>query len=233
MIINYDVSALLAQLANIDFAHAQNVATPGENLDDYTTGGIYYFSSANEPVGKPEGTSAFGFLIVINGASSSSASVARLVQIWINTAISANTMWMRSNSTTSLSWGDWKRFVTNEDFKTKEITPTLVSTLPTGVTAVSKIVVVQSGNVVSVSLDITRDSTALTSYQAIASGLPTPKVRPMSGSISIPLGQISAASSTAGRPLNVIVSNSGNLAVSSGGIAAQYLGTFTYITDDI
>lgn len=233
MIFNYDVSDLLAQLANIDFAHAQNVATPGENLDNYTTGGIYYFSGTNEPVGKPEGTSAFGFLIVINGASSSSASVARLVQIWINTAISSNTMWMRSNSTTSLSWSDWKRFVTNEDFKTKEITPTIVSTLPTGVTAVDKIVVVQSGNVVSVSLDITRDSTAMTNYQTIAAGMPAPKIRPVSGTYTIPFGQISVAGSTAARPLNVSVSTSGNLNVARGEAAGQYLGTFTYIADDI
>ena len=228
MIINYDVSALLAQLANIDFAHVQNVTTPGTHLDDYTTGGIYYFSTANEPVGKPEGTSSFGFLIVISGGN-----LARLVQFWINSGTTTNTMWMRSSSSTSLSWGDWKRFVTNEDFKTKEITPTLVETLPTGVTAVDKITVVQSGNVVSVSLDITRDSTAITSYQTIATGIPAPKIRPISGTYTIPFGQISVAGSTPARPLNVSVSPSGNLNVARGEAAGQYLGTFTYIADEI
>lgn len=228
MIFNYDVSEILAVLNNIDIANVQNVSVEGENLDNYTTGGIYYFPTAYEPANKPAGTSSFGFLVVLNGGS-----YARLTQFWINSSTSGNALWMRSSSSTTLLWSAWKRLVGNSELTSKEITPTIVSTLPTGITAVSKVVVVQSGNVVSVSLDITRDSSSLTAYQSIASGLPIPKVRPVSGSASIPLGQISAASSTAGRPLNVIVNAYGNLAVASGSVAAQYLGTFTYITDEI
>lgn len=229
MIFNYDVSDVYALLGNIDFANAQEISTADEHLDNYTNGGIWYFSSSYTPINKPSDAGNFGFLIVINGSSNSPA---RLVQIWIDTARTANRMWMRSNSATTVNWGDWKR-ISFGDMTSKTITPTVVSTLPDGITAINNVTVVQSGNVVTVSLAVTRDDTAISTYTTIASGLPIPKVRPMSGTSTIPFGQINVASATQGWPLNVAVNASGNLNVIRGTVAGNYMGTFTYITDEI
>ena len=217
-------------ISNIDLANVQNVTTASTNLDDYTSGGVFYFQSAYTPSNKPTDAGTFGFLIVIKGGSN-----ARLVQYWIDTTKSQNRMWMRSNSTSTVSWGNWKK-ISTADLTAEEITVEVENPLPTGVTAVGGITVVQSGNVVTVSLGITRDTTSLTNYTTIATGLPIPKVRPMSGNNTIPFGQIMIASSTPTRPLNVSVSSSGNLIVARGEVSsgtAQFLGSFTYITDKI
>ena len=214
-------------ISNINLASAQNIMTASTDLDDYTSGGVFYFQSAYTPSNKPTDAGTFGFLIVIKGGSN-----ARLVQYWIDTTKSQNRMWMRSNSTSTVSWGDWKK-ISTADLTAKEITVEVENPLPTGVTAVGGITVVQSGNVVTVSLSVTRDSNAITTYQVIASGLPIPKKRPTIGSVTIPFGQLFVASSTQGRPLNVSVGTSGNLSVVRGEVAGQYLGTFTYITDEI
>ena len=222
-----DIDALSGVVDNINIAKVQTVTVAETDLDSYTNGGIYYFQGAYTPSNLPTDAGTFGFLIVLKGQAN-----ARLVQYWIDSATSKNAMWMRTNSTSTVSWSDWKR-MSNGDLTAKEITPTIVETLPTGVTAVGGLTVIQSGNVVTVSLALTRDSNAITTYQAIASGLPIPKKRPMSGSTTIPFGQLCVASSTQGRPLNVSIGSTGNLSVTRGEVAGQYLGTFTYITDEI
>ena len=222
-----DIDALSGVVDNINIAKVQTITVAGTDLDSYTNGGIYYFQGTYTPSNLPTDAGTFGFLIVLKGQAN-----ARLVQYWIDSATSKNAMWMRTNSTSTVSWSDWKR-MSNGDLTAKEITPTIVETLPTGVTAVGGLTVIQSGNVVTVSLALTRDSNAITTYQAIASGLPIPKKRPMSGSTTIPFGQLCVASSTQGRPLNVSIGSTGNLTVTRGEVAGQYLGTFTYITDEI
>ena len=221
------IGALGGTVGNINLANVQNITTAETDLDSYTSGGIYYFQGSYTPTNLPTDAGTFGFLIVLRGQAN-----ARLVQYWIDSATARNAMWMRTNSSSTVAWSDWKRMA-NGDLTAKEVEVTIVPSLPTGLTAVGNVTVVQSGNVVTVNLAVTRDSNAMTTYQAIASGLPIPKKRPTSGSTTIPFGQICVASSTQGRPLNVSISSTGNLTVVRGEVAGQYLGTFTYITDEI
>lgn len=222
---------LIGVVNGINLADVQSVTTANTSCNDYTTGGIYYFQSAYVPSDKPDGSSNFGFLIVVQNGGSN----ARIFQIWVNQSTSSGAMYFRSCSGSTLSFSNWRQLAFG-DLATKELTPTVVSTLPTGVTAVGKVAAVQSGNVVTVYVGLTRDTTDITSYTAIASGLPAPKIRPLSGSYTIPFGQITPASDTFGRPLNLVVGSTGNLSIARGKAASgtvQFLGSFTYITDEI
>lgn len=228
MIINYDVSALLAQLANIDFAHVQNVTVSGTNLNTYTDGGIYYFSTSYEPANKPADAGTFGFLIVVRGSS-----VARTVQFWIDTSNTGNAVYFRSNPFAEVSWNSWKKIATGS-IAAKTIAATIVGSdsLPEGITSVDNVTVVQSGNVVTVSIGLDRDATSITSWATIATGLPAPAVIPKSGNITIPFGEITVASTTWGRPLLCTVSSGGALQVRYGNSSGTYNGSFTYITNE-
>lgn len=215
-------------LSGIDYSNVQSVTTANENVNNYTNGGIYYFSSSYTPVNKPSDSGGYGFLIVIKGSS-----LARIAQYWIDTASSTNAMWMRSNSTSTVSWGDWKKFVTG-DFSAKELAPTIVNTLPTGVTAVGCLDVIQSGNVVTVTFAITRDTNDITSWANVATGLPTPKKVSLTGSAAVPMGE-SSVGDTYSKPLQLYVNSSGTLRIKFGKASSgtlQYLGSFTYITDE-
>ena len=215
-------------LSGIDYSNVQSVTTANENVNDYTNGGIFYFSGSYTPTNKPSDSGTFGFLVVIKGSS-----LARMVQYWVDTTSSANAMWMRSNSTSTVSWGDWKKFVTG-DFSAKEITPTIVGTLPTGVTAVGCLDVIQSGNVVTVTFAITRDTNNITSWANVATGLPVPKKVSLTGSAAVPMGE-SSVGDTYLNPLQLYVNSSGTLRIKYGKASSgtlQYLGSFTYITDE-
>lgn len=222
---------LIGVVNGINLADVQSVTTANTSCNDYTTGGIYYFQSAYVPSNKPDGSSNFGFLIVVQNGNSN----ARIFQIWVNQSTSSGAMYFRSNSGSTLTWGSWKQ-LSFGDLTSKVITPTIVSTLPTGVTAVGNVTAVQSGNVVTVYVGLTRDTNDITSYTAIASGLPIPKSRPTSEGSTIPFGQIMPASDTVSRPLNLIIGSTGNLSVARGKAPSgtlTFIGSFTYITDEI
>ena len=220
---------LSEQLKNINLANVQNVTTASENINNYTTGGIYYFSTAYTPSGKPDSVNSFGFLVVVNGGSN-----ARLVQIWIDTGSTGNAFYFRSNSTNIISWNDWKKVTTNADLESKEITATIQQTLPTGITSIDTVKVLQSGNVVQVFFSITRDSNSITNYVTIATGLPNAKkIYYDTSSFLLPQGLVSVAGTQTGRELRCIVDTAGKFLVSRGETAGSYIGSFSYIADDI
>ena len=229
MIFNYDVSDILAKIGNIDLANVQNVTTTGTNLNNYTSGGVYYFSSAYTPTNKPPTINTFGFLIVICGGSN-----ARLTQFWIDTGSTANAVFFRSNSTSAISWNDWKKVTTNADLESKEITATIPQTLPTGITSIDTVKVLQSGNVVQVFFSITRDSNSITNYVTVATGLPNAKkIYYDTSSFLIPQGLVNVAGTQTGRGLRCVVDTVGKFLVSRGDTAGSYIGAFTYITDEV
>ena len=223
----FNIRDLSGELANIDFSHAASVTTTSENIDGYTNGGIWYFSGSYTPTGKPTGSNNFGFLIVIKGSNNQ-----RLTQIWIDTGNTSNGIYFRTNSLSPVSWTSWKKVITDDVTVPKQLSVTIESELPTGVSSVNSVVAVQTGRVVTVSLSLTRDSNSLTSYQVVATGLPTAKVRPMDGSTTIPFGQIAVSGTATGRPLLCSINSTGKLIVNRGDTAGDYLGTFTYLTDD-
>lgn len=234
MIFNYDVSGLKSLLDTINFADATSIATASTNLDDYTDGGIWFFGSSYTPTNKPADAGQYGFLVVLKGSS-----VQRLTQYWIDSATSANSMWMRTNSTSPVSWSSWKRLATDDDisqvqamFVPTSITTTLENPLPSGVTTAS-ISVVQTGSIVQVMFGITRDSAAIASYTVLATGLPKAKIAPIFNGASIPEAQVRAyVADHTGRFLNCQVNSSGEFRINRGETAGDYIGSFTYITDD-
>lgn len=209
----------------------QNVTVAGEDLDNYTTGGYRYFSTSYPPINKPADTNPAGFLFVVKGSNN-----ARLEQVWVD--VLDNAIYTRSNTTSAISWSEWKRLATDADisllakkadFATQLITPVVLETLPTGISEVHAYCV-RSGNVVNVNLWVVRDDTEITAFQNIASGFPVPKIRPTVGSVGIPLAVIQHVQT--GLPLSVSINGSGILRVRNGNASGNYAGSFTYISDD-
>lgn len=221
MIFNYDVSALRDEIQEVTGDVNKWTETTAINFDTETRF-IVYFDYANSTGTKPDITEN-GYLVTFQRSNNYATQFA-----WGSRDDDGDVFIRRKKAGT---WSDWAS-ISHGSLNTKELTPTIVETLPAGITAITTVSAVQSGNVVSVSISITRDSTTITNYTTIATGMPIPKKRPMSGSNTVPFGQISAASSTQGRPLNVAIGSTGNLNVSRGEVAGQYLGTFTYITDE-
>lgn len=112
-------------------------------------------------------------------------------------------------------------------------TATIVSTLPNGITA-ADVKYVKSGQVVTVYLYITRDSTTISTYVTVATGLPVPAFVPTTpGGNNYPLAQLPVAGTQGQRPLNVYVNSSGSLRANLGNAEGNYLGAFTYITSEV
>lgn len=215
------------EFANIDFSNVQAISTASEDLDDYTDGGVWYFPNDYSPSNKPSGASNYGYLVVISSVSWNAK-----MQLWIDPPSTRNNIYTRTSATNPVSWGSWSKLITSADTSPKEISVTQVETLPSGVTAINSLVVVQSGNVVTVSVSITRNSTAITSYQKIASGLPVPYKRPMAGTSIIPFGEVHVSGAETGIPLRFSVNSSGELSLVRGGDAGDYLGSFSYIASN-
>lgn len=229
-----DVDGLSNTVSNIDYANAQNVEMAGENLDDYTTGGVYYFPSSYSPTNRPADAGAYGFLVVIKGGAN-----ARLAQLWINTNASTNNIWMRANSSSAISWGAWKRIVTEADvlLTPKDLSSyaTIVSPLPNGITAVDAVKVVQYGAFVEVAISIQRDaSVPITNYNngVIVTGLPNCAYKGFVGTAPIQNANIPVQGSQSGQPLRVSVGATGNISVIYGETSGTYRATFFYMTND-
>ena len=94
---------LLETKANAD---TTTVTTAGENLDDYTKTGVYYFSSNHTPVNVPSGVN--GWLVVYGNGYTTKK------QIWYRAGTSGSFNYepfMRTCGTTGV-WSEWEKIVT-------------------------------------------------------------------------------------------------------------------------
>lgn len=105
-----DIGDLNDIIAKIDFTNVQTIETSGEDLDTYTDGGIWYFSSSYVPLNKPSGTGNFGFLVVVKGGNN-----ARLMQFWLYQATNdaLTSVYYRGNSYNTLTWSSWHKIATD------------------------------------------------------------------------------------------------------------------------
>ncbi len=91
--------------------NVQSVTTSGTDLNDYTTPGIYYFSSTYTPTNIPIGVN--GFLIVFKSSTN-------VKQIWTRQGTRDSNdhqtyMRMGQLSSDTWSWGTWRRFLMDAD----------------------------------------------------------------------------------------------------------------------
>ena len=228
----YNIKALLSQ---IDIANVTNISTADIDLDNFFDGGVFYFSSTYTPINKPQNAGDYGFLFNITTSSTS-----RIVQVWIDHQKIGNAVYFRNNNTAVVSFSAWKKVATDIDIATyhtaKNISTflTIPATPPVGISDIH-VSAVQAGNIVIVSIGLTRDGTAISNFTngQIATGLPIPAVVPTGASnVVIPFGEISPATDSNIRPLICTVSSSGELRVRYGNIASTFNGSFTYLTND-
>lgn len=200
--------------------------------DDLVDPGIYYVSSGSGS-GFPEaGSTREGLVFVFKMEPTGSHRKQIFWRVQGSDANAQKRIWIRSRYSAS-SWTDWTMF----DSTAKLLTaPTTESTLPTGVTAVNCLDVVQAGNVVTVTLSVTRDASSMNSWKTIATGLPAPAQNSYNGSARVPQGSLLPNGTTFYRPLLCVVSNdastAGELMVARGGGAGEFFGSFSYLTND-
>lgn len=104
-------SAALANLYGIP--KTQNVTDSGEDLDNYTTTGVYFFASSYTPTNIPGGSN--GWLVVLNQTQADSSS-AYVKQIWLRAGTPNSNdyhMWVRTKYTSGGDWGNWYKILTN------------------------------------------------------------------------------------------------------------------------
>lgn len=99
---------LREDLSTINFANIVNDSQTGLDLDTYTNGGTFYFTGA--PENRPDGAPAYGYLIVVKRADTFV-----LTQYWIYPDATNSAMWMRTNTDSPVSWGAWKKLITDAD----------------------------------------------------------------------------------------------------------------------
>lgn len=103
-------------LNNINFANATQVSTSGQDLNNYTSGGVWFFLYASNPSNRPSSANQYGFLAVFNGGNAD-----RITQIWIDTAPAKNNVYIRSRNSTD-GWCAWHALYNNNAiFKTKNL----------------------------------------------------------------------------------------------------------------
>lgn len=206
-----------------------SISTADEDLDTYTTGGYWYFPSAYTPLNKPENSGAFGFLLVFKSTSNS-----RIAQVWFDTSI--NAVYIRKNSTSTISWSDWVKLSEDTSFQPVSASATLIDPLPTGVSS-ALVNYVKTGNVVQVYYAITRTSDAVDTWTTLATGLPIPEQTYSYSNVAISYFTALVSGVQSGRPLQGYVGKATNVAgylrFRYGQTAGTYVGTFTYITSDI
>lgn len=198
--------------------------------DDLTKPGVYLVDSISGSGFPESGTNRQGIVQVYKASANGTATKQVFWRVVVgNDNDAMQRVWIRSKYDTT-AWQPWTAISSTTVTLSS---PAVVSALPTGVTGVNPFVVMQAGNVVSVRLAIVRDSTAMNSYQTIATGLPIPKsVVTTPGNLVVPFTQIHANSSTFYRPINAYVDTNGNLKIVRGEGASTYMGTITYLTDD-
>ena len=200
--------------------------------DNLVDPGIYYVDSG-AGTGFPEaGSTRQGLVFVFQMEATGNHRKQIFWRVQGSDANAQKRIWIRTRYSAS-AWTDWTMFDSTAKLLT---TPTIASTLPTGVTSVNCLDVVQAGNVVTVTLSVTRDSTSLNSWKTIATSLPTPVQNSYNGSARVPQGSLLPNGTTFYRPLLCVVSNdtstAGELMVARGGGASEFFGSFTYLTND-
>lgn len=91
-----------------------NVSTANEDLNDYTTSGIYSFAVAAQPTNRPEGTSN-GWLIVIPWTNNPATQTIK--QIWLRhgtVGTNDHCTYVRTK-VADYGWSSWARMVTDKD----------------------------------------------------------------------------------------------------------------------
>ena len=86
------------------FPDVQVVNTAGEDIDTYTSLGIWYFPAAYLPLHAPT-YSKGGFLVVLRANSD-----ARMVQLWFTNTTIDNNAYIRNNAANNIDWSDWRNF---------------------------------------------------------------------------------------------------------------------------
>lgn len=110
------VNDLSGTLNNINFANATQVSTSGQDLNNYTSGGVWFFLYASNPSNRPSSANRYGFLAVFNGGNAD-----RITQIWIDTEPAKNNVYIRSRNST-YGWCAWNALYNNNAiFKTKNL----------------------------------------------------------------------------------------------------------------
>lgn len=203
----------------------------GTNANSVVYPGLYSVYSVVGSGFPQEGNGRMGILIVLK-MEETGRHIKQIFWRVVGSDTDGNKrLWIRTRYTET-DWTSWMLIDTCASVLT---TPSIKTSLPTGVTDVAKLDVVQAGNTVTVSLNLTRDTNALTRYASIAEGLPLPVLRPMVGSATIPFGIIPLNSNTTptGRGLFCSIDEEdGELWVARGETAGNYSGTFTYMTND-
>lgn len=226
-----DLVADIKALADAAYLFKMPVRYTG-TADNLVDPGLYYVDSGPGS-GFPEAASTRqGLVFVFQMEPTGNHRKQIFWRIQGSDGIGQKRIWIRTRYSAT-SWSDWTAL---DSYARLLPSPTVETSLPTGITAVSCLDVIQSGNVVTVSLAATRDSTALNSWKTIASGLPAPVQNSYTGTVRVPHGAIFVNGSSFYRPLLCVVSNdsstAGELMVARGGGAGEYIGSFTYLTND-
>lgn len=103
-------SDLSGAINTIDFAHATQISTTPQDLNNYTNGGVWFFLNAANPSNRPIGANRWGFLTVYNGGNAD-----RLTQIWIDSSPIKNNIYIRAHNSTD-GWCAWRKL--NDDSRT-------------------------------------------------------------------------------------------------------------------
>lgn len=161
----------------------------------------------------------WGTLFVFIANSSTTNAV---IQIWYTN----NEIFFRYKANDT--WYDWHEFAEVPS----STNSTIASPLPSGISS-AKVTVVRSGHVVTVACHIGRNSTALSSYVTVATGLPTPYLVPY-GSDTYTLPMFVEFQNTATefkKPLYGYVRKADNELRINGGESGEYKFYFTYIAE--
>ena len=89
-------------LTKIDFSNIALADMPNTDLNEYTDGGAWYFTTSVTPIHKPEDSPDWGFLIVLRGST-----ISRIIQFWITTGRN-DAIYFRTNATEPVSWEAWE-----------------------------------------------------------------------------------------------------------------------------
>lgn len=226
-----DLVADIKALADAAYLFKMPVRYTG-TADNLLDPGIYYVDSGIGS-GFPEaGSTRRGLVLVLQAEPTGNHRKQVFWRIQGSDGVGQKRIWIRTRYNAS----DWTAWTPLDSYARLLTSPAVESTLPTGVTAVNCLDVIQSGNIVTVSLAATRDSTSLNSWKTIATNLPVPVQNSYSGTVRVPHGVIFMNGNTFYRPLLCVVSNdsstAGELMVARGGGSGEYFGSFTYLTND-
>ena len=187
----------------------------GADINDVVNPGRYFVANRSNYTHAP---ATWGSLFVFTTKGSSNNTV---VQIWFT----YDKLFFRYCA--DGTWYDWREIADTS----KTVSVTIPNPLPTGITA-SNVTVVQSGRVVTVTGQITRDSNALSGYVSAASGFPNPLSVPSVSNTTIPMfTEFQNTATSFKKPLYGYVRKTNCDLRINGGESGTYKFHFTYIAE--